>query len=239
MDIENSDSEEIDATQLDMAAAVQAALFQDVALKGPEWFKAAVQQKAAEAKSAPGAIGFEMTSPSVKREEDKKRRDRETNDLANAYQQLQQQQQEREAWQRTPSTVGGVTMNGTEWAVLADRLKSDEDLRDRILAAHMARGMNEREAEARLERVRQVAEIAAIPPSQRTDEQKETLEIAEADKSFKKDMATAKAESERDTTAPKSDLSSSFDRAASGVPQTAKVAAPQVSGPVFDPGLAP
>ena len=230
--------------QADLATYVAAAQFGPVALPSwmPDWQKQMIERDAAMVQRLPGAVMFDDSSPTTRREEGERRRDRETSDMANVYQQVQQQQQEREEWARTPSTVGGVTMNGIEWTAFADRLKSDDDLRDRILAAYMARGMGEQEAEARLERVRQVAEIAAIPPSQRTDEQKETMEMAEADKSFKKDMATAQAETNNATTQHKTELSQSFDRAVAGVDKSespASVTLQAASRPTLEVGQGP
>lgn len=98
---------------------------------------------------------------------------------------------EQEEWNRTRSTVAGVTMTGAEWRQLANRLRSDEELHRKVVDAFKARGLSAAEAEHRYDRVADVAEIAAIPPSQRTEEQAERLEKANADPTFKRDMEDA------------------------------------------------
>lgn len=49
-------------------------------------------------------------------------------------------------------------MKNAEWDKLAERLRNDEDLRRRVIDVLKARGMSDDEAEARYDRVTQVAE---------------------------------------------------------------------------------
>jgi hypothetical protein len=79
-------------------------------------------------------------------------------------------------------------MKGQEWSDLAMRLRDDEKFRRDIIEEFKQRGMSDSEAEARVDRAASVAEAAALPPSQRTDQQKADIADAEADPTFKQDM---------------------------------------------------
>lgn len=129
----------------------------------------------------------------------------------------EERQRERDEWARTRSTVGGVTLDGEAWSKLAQRLRGDTELRDQIIAAFRRRGMSETEAEARFERVAEVAEIAAIPESQRTAQQQQKVDHANADRTFREDMKVVSAKAGIRMSGANSDLNTSFESAASGV----------------------
>lgn len=128
-------------------------------------------------------------------------------------------------------------MTGAEWAKLADRLRDDDDLRRRIMDVFEKRGMTKQEAEARYERVADIAEIAAIPPSQRTDEQKATMKQAEADPTLKQDMKDVQSVAQEIASAkPASEFNQQFAQAAtvenpptSEEPKTLPAARPAVA----------
>lgn len=158
--------------------------------------------------------------------------------VASVVQEVEQRlERERQEWARTSSTVGGVTMTGAEWAKLADRLRDDDDLRRRIMDVFEKRGMTKQEAEARYERVADIAEIAAIPPSQRTDEQKATMKQAEADPTLKQDMKDVQSVAQEIASAkPASEFNQQFAQAAtvenpptSEEPKTLPAARPAVA----------
>lgn len=182
-----------DTRQFDVATYVAALAMNPAASiphDFPEWLKAHIESQAAVVRQAAVEFGGSLTndpnSPEAKRERE------ERADAAINAQMAILQQQERAEWARTPSTVGGVTMTGEEWDKLAKRLRNDDELRERVLTAFQKRGISETEAEARYERVADVAEIMAIPPSQRTAEEKETVRKADADPTFKQDMTDMK-----------------------------------------------
>ena len=97
---------------------------------------------------------------------------------------------EREEWAHTVSSVGGVEMTGAEWADLAKRLRNDEDLRNKLMDSLRKRGLSEEDAKARYDKITQIADIAAIPPSQRTPDQQQIIDDAEQDPDFRQDMQT-------------------------------------------------
>ena len=126
-------------------------------------------------------------------------------------------------------------MTGSEWAELAQRLRNDEDLHRRVIEAFEGRGMSHSEAEARYERAAQVAEAAAIPPSQRSEEQKRVIKSAESDPTYKRDMNVIKAEmGESQALSSNSELSGRFAAASNDAPAAVESAA-QAPRPVVQP----
>ena len=180
-----------DSEQFDLAVYTAAATFNAVAFPPnmPEEIKREIEARAERARQANPNISLATNDPSSA--DAKKKREADADDRADQQLSLilQEQQRERETWMLTPSTVGGVTMTGEEWSELSKRLRSDDDLRARIMDAFMRRGMTEAEAERRYDRVADIAEIMAIPPAQRTEEQQAKVEKADADPTLKQDAS--------------------------------------------------
>lgn len=151
----------------------------------PEWFKDHIRAQAATIVQAMQMDDIRLTALKVREDED---REVQT-DMWQAV--AVRERREREEWMRTQSTVGGITMTGAEWAQFADRLRNDEDLRRRVIDALEKRGMTKAEAEARYERVADISEIAAKPPSQRSEQEAETFKRAQADPTLAQDMKEA------------------------------------------------
>lgn len=181
----------------------------------PDHVKDAIMDRAAREREAAGDFVIDnRMNPNDPRARQEKQ---DEENFSQMTQFLMQQQQERDEWARTSSTVGGVTMTGSDWSKLATKLRNDEELRRKVTAAFKARGMSDEEAQARYDRVADVAEIAAIPPSQRTDAQKETIRDANADPAFKQDMETVQSFARNSEVArPKSQLNEQFAQASTG-----------------------
>ena len=216
-----------DSEQFDLAVYTAAATFNAVAFPPnmPEEVKQEIEARAERARQANPNINFATDDPSGV--EAKKKREADADDRADLQLSLilQEQQREREAWMRTPSTVGGVTMTGEEWSELSKRLRSDDDLRARIMDAFMRRGMTEAEAERRCDRVADIAEIMALPPAQRTEEQQAKVEKADADPTFKQDVRDVeRLSSDYDAPSPEAPfkLNEEFSGAATGAALEAK-----------------
>jgi hypothetical protein len=179
-------------TNVDAASLVLAAAFGPVSFPPDmsDFLKAAILEKAEQLRSADGQSGLDSRLKSAQRND----RDEDgENNMAAWATLIEQEQEEREEWARTRSSVGGVAMTGAEWKDFAKKLREDDKLREEILEAFVRRGMTRDEAERRYQRVIDIAEIAAIPPSQRTEEQQHEFEKAQADPTFKADVSEAAA----------------------------------------------
>lgn len=188
--------DDIDAGhETDTATAVAAQIFDSVPLKVSFAKAAFIKAQVEIEKGLDGADNFiridssdRSTARSNENESDERFLDYVANVLADAE---RLRRREREEWERTVSSVGGVQMTGAEWREFAKRLSLDEELRDKVMESLHQRGMSEEEAKARYERITKIAEIAAIPPSQRTPEQQQIMVLAEADPTFQQDMQSA------------------------------------------------
>ncbi|MEJ7925632.1 hypothetical protein WG908_02535 [Sphingobium sp. AN641] len=209
----------------------------------PDYRKIELESRAEQAKISAQEAGFVAADMSrafdgkTIQERDKDEENRLY--VASLVQEVEQRlERERQEWSRTSSTVSSVTMTGAEWAKLADRLRNDDDLRRRIMDVFEKRGMTKQEAEARYERVADIAEIAAIPPSQRTDEQKATMKQAEADPTLKRDMEDARQAQLGRAPARSTGLAENFEAAASSQSvATAQAVTPPASAPTVVPGM--
>lgn len=131
-----------------------------------------------------------------------------------------QQEREREEWARKESSIGGVTMTGAQWSDMAKRLRTDEELQRKLIEMFKARGMSEADAVKRVERVADVSEAMGVPPSHRTEEQREIVRQAKADPTFEQDMRHAVAVSQQSPSAvTHSGFNAEFERAAQGSEQ--------------------
>lgn len=208
-----------DDPQAGLATYVAALTFNRVALPPniSEAAKRHIEDKAErERELAADVLGDTLRLSKSEREEEKAK-DASAR-MANALEQ-QRQVEELEQWMQTPSTIGGVTMTGEEWKLLSERLRGDEAFQRRLMELFMARGMTEEEAQERIDRVADVAEIMAIPPSQRTEEQNEIVERAKTDPGFKQDARDAErlsADYNASSPEPASKLNQQFTDAASG-----------------------
>lgn len=181
------------------------------------WKAALIEERAERAKELDDPNGLVATLSARSEDMREKREENTRQQYAQLGEMLRDQAEERERWMHTQSTVGGVTLEGQEWEALGKRLREDDEFKSRVMALFMARGMSEREAEARYERAAEVAEIMAIPPTQRTEEQQRVVDKADADPTFKEDMADIKiAEGRGLQRDQKSELGLAFDGAAGG-----------------------
>ncbi|MEN2711540.1 hypothetical protein ACQKOH_03695 [Sphingomonas sp. NPDC092331] len=203
--------------QFDIAAYAAARAFNNSAYPPgmPDWVQAAIEARAVDiCEAAKDNLALdELSEPGAK--EKRRKEAGETTEAQFGFI-IQQQQREREEWLKSSVTVAGTTMTGAEWQDLSKRLREDDDFRDKLMQLFIARGMSRDEAEARVERVAEVAEIAAIPESQRTDEQKRYFSNAQADPTFKKDAEGAQTLLKPVAPQPRSELHGSFKAAASG-----------------------
>lgn len=187
-DNENDAGAQVDASLLRLAATFGVVSFPPGM---PDYLQAAILEKAEQDRNADGSfIAGSAENADERRREDKRQAQDNMSRWADA---LLEEREERERWARTQSIIGGVTKTGAEWQSFAKRLREDDELRQRIIEAFRKRGMTEDEAEQRYERVVDIAEIAAIPPSQRTEEQQQEFEKAKADPTFQQDMQEANA----------------------------------------------
>lgn len=230
---------------VDASALALAAVFGVVSFPPdmPEHTRAAILDRAEQIRNTSGDF-IRDNQIGSRSERERQRRDEadNTDNLSLLAQIAQQQQAERDTWAHTRSTVGGVTMEGTEWADLANRLRGDDALRQEILDMFIQRGMTRDEAERRYDRMQKVAEAAAIPPSQRSEDQKHVIDEANADPTFKRDVADATSLLAEKQEAGAKPLNATFGTAASGSPAEAatttdspapKVATAEMAGPGF------
>jgi hypothetical protein len=225
--------------QFDPATYVASAVFNSVAFPSnmPEYLRRHIEAEAAFAQRLDDAgmtIGGANGGPigEMTKAERLKKADEESAEYLGAMsEESERREREREEWSRTTSTVAGVSMTGAEWAKLAERLRNDEDLHRRLIEIYRARGMTGAEAEARYDRVAEIAGIAAIPPNQRTDVQRGKIESAESDPSFKRDMNEASDAAKSYMTAkPPSATNAAFTSAATG---TVKAVTPSDRSPAL------
>lgn len=235
--------------QFDPATYVASAVFNSVAFPAnmPEYLRRHIEAEAAFAQRLDDAgmtIGGANGGPigeMTKAERLKKTNEESAEYLGAMSEKFEREEREREEWAHTTSTVGGVSKSGAEWAKLAERLRNDEDLHRRLIEAFRVRGMSESEAEARYDRVADIAEIAAIPPNQRTDDQRAKMQSAQSDPAFKRDMQLADSFAKADPS-PKSSLRTGFGDAAAGAPAScapvaAAPSAPQATVNIVGPGF--
>jgi hypothetical protein len=209
----------VDPSEGDIGGLVQAAFFQKLSLRVPFAQAARIEAEADMAMRLEGAENF--TNDTTLRLQPRRGQDDDSEHetaprafVRAALDQIKREQErQREEWARTRSTVAGVPMSGTEWAALSRLMRTDNEFRQKLLDAFMARGMTLDEAEERYDRVADMAEIAAIPPAQRTEKQNQIIRAADADPEFKQDMAEAARLASSDA-APASGLSSQFSRSA-------------------------
>jgi hypothetical protein len=242
--LQRDNSKDAERQVVAIANAIAPSLvFNNVALPPnlPDHLKSALMAKADQAREAAIDAGFVRPTAidgvaSLSREERQRREDEKNSSYFEAMMtQEQRRRREQEEWSRTKSTVCGVTMTGSEWAELAQRLRNDDDLRRRVIEAFEGLGMSHSEAEARYERAAQVAEAAAIPPSQRNDEQKRVIKSAESDPTYKSDMNVIKAEmGESQALSRNSELSETFATASNGAAPPGDGAA-QAPRPIVQP----
>lgn len=229
--------------QVDAAALATALSFgATVPPLGLSFAKAlAIETEASMAQRLEGAENFMLGADTDRQFGGKARADRDRdadeNSINYAVTLLDQNERERrrvqEEWSHKTSTVAGVTMDNSAWFALAKRLREDDELRSKVVAAFEARGMTADAANARYDRVAEIAEIAAIPPSQRTDEQNETFRKAQADPTLKSDLETVKRFAGDDPTSDKaSNFNGSFARAATG---SAPAATSTLPAPIVRP----
>ncbi len=190
IDLRRDNIEDAEA-QVDASAYALAAVFGPVSWPPgmPDYRKEAIRERAEQMRNADGTFHIDSRMKPTEHGD----ADDENDNISQFAQIVRQEQAEREEWLHTRSSVCGVTMTGEEWADFAKRLREDDKLHEDILAAFMRRGMDKDEAERRYERVVDVAEIAAIPESQRSEAQQQTFEKAKADPTFSTDMKEAEA----------------------------------------------
>jgi len=192
-DNENNAVPSVDASALALAAVFGTISFPPGT---PDNLKNLVADRAAPMRDNAGDLVIDNRMDANSPEARQKKADADNNDNLSQFAQIAQQieaEREREEWMRTKSTVAGVTMTGEEWADLAKRLREDRSLHDKLVETFIKRGMSREEAEARYDRVAELAEAAVVPPSQRTDEQKHVMAEGDADPWMKKDIEAAKA----------------------------------------------
>ncbi|WP_165185086.1 hypothetical protein [Caulobacter soli] len=195
--------------QVDASTFVDAKAFGNaIPLRVPFWKAAAIEAKAEQVQNLDNA-GMTIKNGPVgqkTREQLQAERDEES---ADQFRQLiafvTEEERLREEWMRTKSSIGGVEMTGREWAEFADRLRNDEQLREKIITAFKAQGMSDAEANRRYERVADVSEAMGVPPSERTEEQTSLIEKSKNDPSLTSDMKTAHDAFEM-LSAPKADV---------------------------------
>lgn len=214
---------EVKSLGFDLTAYAVALAFNSVALPAgmTETAKSAVLARAADIREAAkeGSVLDVLSDAGAK---EKRRKDADETASVQAGFILQQQQREREEWLERQITVAGTTMKGAQWQELSKRLREDEGFRERLMQLYIARGMSKEQAEARVDRVAEVAEIAATPESQRTDEQRDIIRNAQVDPSFKRDVADAEQViGKENKPIASSELNGSFAKAVQGPSTTA------------------
>ena len=171
----------------------------------PEWLKDSIDTQANFAQRLPGAdvmtIGGAGGGPLDLKTKRERQRDADAEAVEYLTVRLEQAERERRQWAGERHGIGGVEMTGAEWSQLSERLRTDDELKQRVLDAFRSRGMTSAEAETRYDRVADVAGAMAIPPSQRTEQQAAAVSKAEADPSFKRDIQTVQTEYDRRSSA--------------------------------------
>lgn len=168
--------------QVDASAYALAAVFGSVALPlgMPDYRKAAILDRAEQDRDAAGDMVIDNRMHAGPEQLRRKQEEVESDDTISQYvqfgEQRQREQRERAEWSQKRSTVGSVTMNGAEWAQLADRLRENGDLRQKLIETFERRGATHEEAVTRVDLVAEAAHVASIPPNQRTEEQRALMD---------------------------------------------------------------
>lgn len=170
--------------QADAATEVAGAIFGQAPSKGLTFARAtAIESEANFARRLVGAENFINISANETTALQRARQQREDEDQEAIAETLAtiQRRHEREEWARAVHSFGSTRMSGAEWQAFAQELRGDTALR-RWLEERIRRdGHSADAARGIADRVADVADIMAIPESQRTAEQRQRLEAARRD----------------------------------------------------------
>jgi len=172
---------------------------------------APVEREANLARRLTGAENFVNLGPNDSIVIRRQREEQEETDSLALTQTLDtvERQREREEWARTSHSFGSTRMTGAEWQAFGQELRGDADLRRWLLERIRRDGHSENAARGIADRVADVADIMALPESQRTVEQSQRLEAARRDPTTSRYLDEAAAQHNRQRGA-----SSERDRAA-------------------------
>lgn len=208
--------------QADTATEVAGAFFGHAPSVQEAFAAASIEREANLARRLPGAENFVLPGNAesiVLRREREEREDAYELAVAQTLA-LNERQRERDEWARTTHSFGSTRMTGAEWESFAIELRGDSELRRWLLERIRRDGHSEDAARGIADRVAGVAEIMAIPESQRTAEQRQRIEAARRDPTLSGYLDQAAAQHHRQR-----GYSTERDRAVRSGPTASSVAA--------------
>lgn len=172
-----------DETLVSIEAAASTLIYQDVAIRGPEWLRAAAEAKAAMAQRLPGTSEWNIgNGPGSLKNRTYAEREEDENEATAAYLEIMsdaieaehslERERERQEWSRATHSYAGIEMTGAEWGEFADALKGDTALRRWLIDEMMKKGKSQVEAAKQADQVALLARMQSLPENQWTPEMK-------------------------------------------------------------------
>lgn len=182
---EHSGGFDLDEEELfSIEEAASALVYQDVAIRGPEWAKAAAEMKAAMAQRLPGTSEWNIgNGPGSLKNRSYAEREEEEEEKSAAFlelmgdsiemeQELQSERQRRE-WATQTHSYAGIEMTGEEWGQFADALQGETPLRRWLVEEIMKKGKSQAEASKQADQIALLARMQSMPESDWTPEMRE------------------------------------------------------------------
>lgn len=177
---EHSGGFDLDEEELfSIEEAASALIYQDVAIRGPEWAKAAAEMKAAMAQRLPGTSEWNIgNGPGslknrsyAEREEDEKEQSlAHFGEMIDQIEEEQERDRERREWATQMHSYAGIEMTGEEWGKLAAALQGNTDARRRLIDALKKDGKSQADAEKEADQIALLAKMQSMPQSDWTPE---------------------------------------------------------------------
>lgn len=177
---EHSGGFDLDEEELfSIEEAASALIYQDVAIRGPEWAKAAAEMKAAMAQRLPGTSEWNIgNGPGslknrsyAEREEDEKEQSlAHFGEMIDQIEEEQERDRERREWATQMHSYAGIEMTGEEWGKLAAALQGNTDARRRLIDALKKDGKSQADAEKEADQIALLAKMQSMPKSDWTPE---------------------------------------------------------------------
>lgn len=168
-----------DEAFVSIEAAASALVYQDVAIRGPEWVKAAAEMKAAFAQRLPGTSDWNIgNGPGslknrsyAEREEDEKEQSlAHFSEMIDQIEEEQERDRERREWAAQMHSYAGIELTGEEWGKLAAALQGNTDARRRLIDALKKDGKSQADAEKEADQIALLAKMQSMPKSDWTPE---------------------------------------------------------------------
>ena len=162
--------------------AASALVYQDVAIRGPEWAKAAAEMKAAMAQRLPGTSEWNIGNGpgslknmtiSERKEEEEEKSAAFLELMGDSIEVENERQRERHEWATQTHSYAGIEMTGEEWGQFADALQGETPLRRWLVEEIMKKGKSQAEATRQADQIALLARMQSMPEGDWTPEMRE------------------------------------------------------------------